>query len=228
MQRAELIERLKELQDDEYRKFHLRTCPNAEGLLGVRMPSQRKLAKLITQGDYRQFLSEVQNEFYEETMVEGIVIMSAKIPIAERIGYLRKFVPKINNWAICDSVCNTYRAKPIDTAAMWDFLLEYRKSSAEFELRFMVVMMMNHYLNGEYLQKIFKLLNEIRSNAYYVEMAMAWLLAEALVDYKEETLIFLHDNHLSDFVYNKAIQKACESYRISMEDKNLLRAMKHR
>lgn len=53
--------------DPDYRDFHLRTCPQAQHLLGVRVPEQRKLAKTIIKGDFRQFLDTVTPYYYEES-----------------------------------------------------------------------------------------------------------------------------------------------------------------
>ena len=103
--REELIERLFELRDIKYRDFHSGLCPGTANIIGVRIPMQRKLAQEIARGDFRKFLAEVQNEYYEETMIEGFVIAKAKLDLAERLELLRRFVPKIDNWAVCDSVC---------------------------------------------------------------------------------------------------------------------------
>ena len=224
--RDEIITELKSLQDAKYRKFHLRTCPQAENLLGVRMPAQRKLAKKIVKADFREFLQDTRGEFYEEIIIEGIVIATAKMPIGERLEFLKNFVPKINNWAICDCVCASMKFTAEELPQVWDFILQYQKSEKEYELRFMVVMMMDHFRDKEHLPRILEIVEQINSQDYYVEMAIAWLLAEAMVNFQKEIIGFLKDDTLSRFTHNKAIQKARESYRISDDDKKLLLSLK--
>ena len=100
--REKIIQRLQEKQDSKYRDFHSGLCPGTVNIIGVRIPEQRKIARELTRDGWREFLNEVQNEFYEETMVEGIIIATAKMNLTERLDWLARFVPKIDNWAVCD------------------------------------------------------------------------------------------------------------------------------
>lgn len=222
----ELQERLFDLQDAGYREFHLKTCPQAQHVLGVRVPEQRRLAKEITRGDFWQFLDEIQPHYYEEVLITGIVIATAPMGLAERLDYTAWFVPQINNWAVCDTFCASFKPQPTDLPKLWDFLMQYRSSQQEYELRFMFVMLLDHFLLPEYLERIFALLDQIQSSAHYVEMAKAWLVAELFAKYRDATLDYLQRDQLSVFAHNKAIQKARESRRISDADKQLLNSMK--
>lgn len=104
--------------------------------------------------------------------------------------------------------------------------MSYAGSKREFEPCFMIVMMMGYYLEDDYLETVLDIIDKIESEFYYVNMASAWLVSVAFVKSREVALRFLRDNHLSDFVQNKAIQKITESYRVSDEDKTLVRAYK--
>lgn len=220
--REELIERLFELRDVKYRDFHSGLCPGTANIIGVRIPMQRKLAQEIARGDFRKFLAEAQNEYYEETMIEGLVIAKAKLDLAERLELLRGFVPKIDNWAVCDSVCASFKFREEDLPKVWDFILQYQSSTAEFELRLMLIMMLDYFLREEYVEQILAIVNNIKSELYYVKMAQAWLIAELFVKTREQTLKLLKHNNLAPWVQNKAIQKIRESYRVTPDDKQLL------
>lgn len=220
--REELIERLFELRDIKYRDFHSGLCPGTANIIGVRIPMQRKLAQEIARGDFRKFLAEVQNEYYEETMIEGFVIAKAKLDLAERLELLRRFVPKIDNWAVCDSVCASFKFREEDLPKVWDFILQYQSSTVEFELRLMLIMMLDYFLREEYVEQILAIVNNIKSELYYVKMAQAWLIAELFVKTREQTLKLLKHNNLAPWVQNKAIQKIRESYRVTPDDKQLL------
>jgi len=224
--REEIIKELQEKQDTDYRDFHSGLCPGTVNIIGVRIPEQRKIARAVAKGDWREFLKESQNEFYEETMVEGIVIATAKMDLPERLEWLRKFVPKIDNWAVCDSVCASFKLKGQDRAEMWNFITEYQQSSCEFELRFMLIMMLDHFLDAEHIAKVLETVKNVKSEAYYVKMAQAWLIAEAFVGFRDDALTLLEARVLSAWVQNKAIQKIRESYRVSKADKELVKRLK--
>lgn len=223
---TELREQLFELEDVAYREFHLKTCPQAQHVIGVRMPEQRKLARQIIKGDYWQFLDGFEPHYYEEVLITGIVIATAPMGLSERMGYVTWFVPLINNWAICDCFCASFNFHDEDLPEVWDFIINYSKSSAEYELRFMLVMILDHFIRVEYLDGIFSLLDSVKSDYYYVEMAKAWLVAELLAKYQNQAFEYMLRDQLSVFAHNKAIQKACESRRISAENKQKLRGMK--
>lgn len=222
----ELQSRLLDLQDVGYREFHLKACPQAQHVIGVRVPEQRKLAKEITRGDFWQFLDTVQPYYYEELLITGIVIASAPMGLAERLDYTAWFVSKIDNWAVCDTFCASFKPKPQDLPKIWDFILQYRESSQEYELRFMLVMILDYFILADYLPQIFALLDEVKSDKYYVEMAKAWLIAEIFTKFRDEVLDYLGRDQLSVFAHNKAIQKARESRRVTDADKQLLLSIK--
>lgn len=222
----ELRENLLELEDAAYREFHLKTCPQAQHVIGVRMPEQRKLAKKITKGDYWYFLDNFEPYYYEEVLITGIVIATAPMGLSERLGYVAWFVPLINNWAICDCFCASFNFHEEDLSTTWDFIVSFASSEEEYALRFMFVMMLDHFICPEYLDQIFAMLDQIKSDKHYVEMAKAWLVAELFTKYRDQTMEYLMRDQLSRFAHNKAIQKACESRRISDSDKQTLRSMK--
>lgn len=226
MSPEELRERLLDLEDAGYREFHLKTCSQTQHVIGVRMPEQRKLAKEITKDDFWQFLDEIQPHYYEEVLITGIVIASAPMALAERLDYVAWFIPHINNWAICDCFCASFKPKPEDLPRLWDFIIEIGQDDAEYAQRFMLVMMLDHFLLPEYLPRIFQIIDSIKSDLYYVNMATAWLVAEAFTKFRNKTLDYLRSDQLSTFTHNKAIQKARESRRITSEDKATLAALK--
>ena len=57
-------------------------------------------------------------------------------------------------------------------------------------------------------------------------MAVAWALSICLIKFYNETMKYLKTADLDKFTYNKALQKAIESYRITDKQKDVLRSMK--
>lgn len=109
---------------------------------------------------------------------------------------------------------------------MWKFLEQYINSKNEYEIRFALVMYLNYYLTDEYIDEILHKIDKITNKEYYVQMAIAWLLSFAYIKQKKKTEKYLLKNNLDEFTQNKAIQKICESYRVSNENKEKLRKLK--
>ena len=109
---------------------------------------------------------------------------------------------------------------------MWDFIQTYLKSEQEFEIRFGVVMILDYYIEEDYLEKDFEIFDSITYQKYYVQMAIAWAISICLIKFYDKTIKYLETANLDKFTYNKAIQKAIESYRITKEQKDVLKTIK--
>lgn len=223
-----LREELFELSDKKYKEFQSSLCPNINDMIGVRIPKLRQLSKKIAKENGLEFLDGYKPEYYEEKMIYGMVIGYTKMPLDLRLKYLDKFVPIIDNWAICDGACSTYKFITYDLENIWEYIQKYINSKKEFEVRFSVVMMMEYYINDEYIDKVLEIYNNISLDKYYVQMGIAWGISEAFVKYEEKTMRFLKskNNKLDKFTYNKSLQKIIESYRVNDETKNVIRQMK--
>ncbi|MDD6727924.1 MAG: DNA alkylation repair protein [Eubacteriales bacterium] len=209
-------------QDDKYAEFQSKLIPNIprEKIIGVRIPTVRKLAK---QAVYDNALSE--NYYLEEIMITGMKIGYEKCSIEKRLRDLEKFVPLIDNWAVCDCCCSTFKFTQKNMTAVWDFIQPYI-NGGEYEIRFAVVMMMDYFLNDEYVDRVLEILASIKSDKYYVNMAVAWALSVAFVKYKNNVTAIIDEKLLSKWVHNKTIQKICESYRVDKQTKDELKLKK--
>lgn len=219
----ELREKLFAKQDLKYKEFHSSLCPNVDKIIGVRVPELRKMAKEIAITNCSEFLKNAQDEYYEELLLQGLVIGYAKISIQETFKYLKKFVQKINSWAVCDTTCSNLKVTKKHMEEMWNFLEIYINSDKEYEIRFALVMYLNYYLTEEYIDRILEKIDKITNKQYYVQMAIAWLISFAYIKQKEKTEQYLLKNNLDEFTLKKSIQKIRESYRVSDEDKEKLK-----
>ena len=218
--------KLFELQDLKYKEFHSGLCPNVDNIIGVRVPKLREIAKEISKKDYDEFLKNVKDEYYEELVLHGLVIGYSKISIEDTFKYLKEFVPKINSWAVCDTTCSNLKITKKYMKEMWNFLEQYINSNKEYEIRFALVMYLNYYLTEEYIDEILKRIDKIANKEYYVQMAIAWLISFAYIKQKEKTEKYIKNNKLDKFTLNKAIQKICESYRVTEQEKEHLKKYK--
>lgn len=221
-------ERLLALEDPSYREFHGKLLPGTDNILGVRVPELRKLAKEIAKGDWETFLEQNGREWYENDMLQGLVICSAKMDFEKRMELTRSFIPRIHNWAVCDVFCGSLKDTNKHKAEVWDFLQEYLKSDQEYEIRFGVVMLLSHFVEEEYRERAFAAFDEITSEDYYVRMAVAWAVSVYFVHFQEKSLAYLKENALDDWTYNKALQKITESYRVDKDTKEIIRKMKRK
>lgn len=216
------------LQDKKYQEFQKGLCPGVVNIIGVRIPELRKLAKeLLKNYSSKELLENINDNYYEELMLQGMVIGGAKEDINTILKYVKEFVPKIDNWAVCDTFCTSLKITKKYKKEMWKFIQEYLKSDKEFELRFAIVMILGYFIDEEYLEKDFKIFNNIKSDKYYVKMALAWAISICVIKYYDRTVKYLEKEAiLDDFTYNKSIQKARESYRLSKVQKDFLNTLK--
>ena len=216
------IEYLFSLKDDEYKKFNQKIV-KTDNIIGIRLPILKNIAKTIAKNDYLSFIKNNKHQYSEEIMLHGLVITYLKIDFNESIKLFDEYIKYIDSWATCDSVVMNYKivSKNLDICLIK--IKEYLKSDKPFIKRVGIVLLF-YYLNDDYIDEVLKLINSIKSEDYYVKMANAWLISICLVKYYDKTVKFLKSCQLDDWTYNKALQKAIESYRI--KDKDTLRKMK--
>ncbi|HHY28430.1 MAG TPA: DNA alkylation repair protein [Desulfitobacterium dehalogenans] len=225
---AKIKDQLGELAEEEYRVFASGLLPNISNILGVRLPLLRKMAKEITKADWREYLKTAREDFFEEIMLQGMVIGCAQCSPEERLSTIREFVPKINNWSVCDSFCSGLNFTKENMKLVWEFLQPYARSEEEFEIRFAVVMLLFYYSDKEHIEAVLEILDSIRHEGYYVKMAVAWAVSICFIKLPEQTIPYLQNNHLDDFTHNKSLQKITESYRVDQETKKQIRLMKRK
>lgn len=269
--------------EEKYRLGHIRVINPLPGqeVLGLHIPDMKKIASELAVSENREQIirgfenastinstgrngksvnSKEENAAqlsHEEKIIWGLILDNMKVPLEERLERFGKFVPAIDNWAICDTVCggakwakkrtagksaaisgkdssrqDTHRnAKYTDNDTrrkIWEWLGKYYRSDREFEVRFAIVMSMCHFLEREWLPRIFNAMealdfDSIRSDypetavkgasPYYVRMGTAWLLATALAKYPEETRDFVNRSTLPENVIRLYKRKARESFR---------------
>ena len=217
------------MQDLKYQKFHSSLLPGVENVIGVRMPLLRKLAKQVLKGDWQNYLQSALQEtsnYYEEDIIQALIIGTSKISCQEQHAYIKAFVPKINNWAVCDLFCSTLKEAQRYKQEYWEMLMPYFNSCNAYDLRFASVMLLNYFTDDEYAEEALKLLEAIKHEDYYVKMGVAWAISIFYIKQPQLTLPMLQQNNLDTFTHNKAIQKIRESFRVSKEDKEMLNKFK--
>jgi len=209
--------------DLEYKKFSEKLIFNTK-ILGIRSNNLKMIAKEYASNNLAYFNSKL--EYHEEYMVYMFMLSYIK-DINLIYDKLDLIIPKLENWAQCDSLLNIKIIKK-NREFFLPLVLKYRYSKNEFEARFSLIMLLSHYMDINYLDLIFETLENIKSNLYYVEMAMAWLICECFIKFRDYTFNRFNKLNVSNFVFNKAISKICDSYRVSLEDKIYLKSLKRK
>ncbi|NMS91430.1 DNA alkylation repair protein [Clostridioides difficile] len=223
-----LLEYMKSIQDSKYRDFNKKLIPNAENIIGIRVPNLREISKEISKGNWKEFLDIAEDTYYEETVLQGMVIGNINNTFEETLYYIERFIPKINNWSVCDGFCCGLKSTKKYKENMYDTLKKYIYSENPWEIRFALVMFLIYYVDDKHIKEIFEYCNNIQSEEYYVKMGVAWLLSSCFIKYEKETFFYIKNNNLDDFTYNKMLQKIIESTRVDSEKKNIIRGMKRK
>lgn len=222
----EITERLFEMQDLKYRDFHSKLVPNIDSarIIGVRTPQMKSYAKEIYKsGNYKEFLDEIPYTYYEEYNLHGFIINQLK-DYDETVTALERFLPYVDNWATCDLLRPKSFGKNHDKLIV--DIKRWIASDEPYTKRFGAEMLMTHFLDDAFKPEYLDLVATIRSEEYYVNMMTAWFFATALAKQYEATIPYIEEERLDAWTQNKAIQKSCESYRITAEQKAYLRTLK--
>ena len=223
-----IINKLNELRDIKYRDFSSSLNPTALPMIGVRIPELRKIAKDILNENPKYFLDNNPMSCFELVSLHAMVIGYMKEDIDIVLKYLETFIPMINDWSVNDTLCQTFKIAKKHQEKVWNFLSNYFNSNSEFELRVVVVMMLCHFINDKYVNLVIDFIDQTKNNGYYYKMGCAWCLQVIMVKYPQICLDYLYNNNLDDWIFNKAIQKMIESYRVSDDMKEVIRKLKRK
>lgn len=213
-------------QDAAYGDFFAKLLPTVprETIIGIRSPEYRKIVKEIGEDPViPEFLAALPHRWMEENFLHVALINRMK-DFDECVEALDRFMPFIDNWAVNDAVnpaCfRKHREKLMGKVQEWI------ASEAAYTRRCGMRILLANYLDGDFRPEILDLPADLRSDEYYVNIMTAWLFAEALVKQWDTAVTYIEHRRLDPWTHNKAIQKACESYRVPEERKAYLRTLK--
>ena len=223
-----ILKRLYELQDEGYREFQSKLIPNipAESVIGVRTPALRGLAReLCGTPEAEEFLRTLPHKYFEENNLHSFIISRGR-DFASTLGEVERFLPHIDNWAVCDQLSPKVFRKNLP--ALYERIKVWITSDHTYTVRFGIGMLMAFYLDESFSPEHLRLAASVRSDEYYVNMMIAWYFATALAKQYEAAIVCLEEGWLDAWTHNKTIQKAVESYRITDEQKVYLRSLRRK
>lgn len=219
----EIQKHLFELQDMAYRDFHSRLMPgiDKETIIGIRVPVLRKYAKSIAGTELAEkFIKELPHCYYEENNLHMMLITRIK-DYDRCLLEIERFLPYIDNWATCDfpapKCFENHKEDLLPVIKRWI------ASSETYTIRYGIGMLMRLYLDTDFDPEYVRIVAEVKSYEYYVNMMIAWYMATALAKQWDAVIPYIEEHRMSDWVHRKTIQKAVESYRITDEQKRYLK-----
>ncbi|MDY2637589.1 MAG: DNA alkylation repair protein [Phascolarctobacterium sp.] len=221
-----ILQKLQELSDLGYRDFQAKLMPTAakETIIGVRTPAMRALAKELKGTELAaEFMKELPHQYFDENQLHAFLINELK-DYDECLQELERFLPYVDKWATCDQLSPKVLKKQPE--ATLEAIRKWMASQHVYTIRFGMEMLMSFYLDAWFKPEYLAWVAADRNDEYYVKMMVAWFFATALAKQYEATVPYLEQRLLPEWSHKKAIQKACESYRITKEQKEYLRTLK--
>lgn len=226
---SKVYEMLLEYADSANADFQAKLTPNVERkrFLGVRIPDIRKLAKEFVKDEKAcdEFFCSLPHYYYDENIFHGILISYIK-DYERYLSEIERFLPYIDNWAVCD----IYSPKAIKAhkADLFLHIEKWIKDNRSYVCRYGMGLLMGNYLDEYFKPEYLELPAAVRSEEYYVNMMTAWFFATALAKQWDAAVPYIAGHRLDKWTHNKAIQKACESFRVTDEHKEYLKTLRRK
>ncbi len=219
-------EKLIKLKDEKYKEFQSKLVPNInkDTIIGIRTPELRNIAKKIFNSDEKEvFLNDLPHKYYEENLIHFFIISMIK-DFDECIKKVEEFLPYVDCWPVSDQASPKVFKKHHDK--LLPYVKKWIKSKHIYTSRFGIRILMNEYLGEDFKPEYLELVASVKSDEYYLKMMVAWYFATALAKKYEETIPYFEEKRLDDWIHKKAIQKACESFRVSNSHKEYLKSLR--
>lgn len=219
-------EELAAAAEPDYAAFSSSLLPGTKNVLGIRIPKLREIARREANAGWKSFLRAADDSSFEMVMLQGLIIGYAKASPEEIIEELQRFVPKIDNWSICDSTAATLRRAETDPEPFFSHAVSCMESGREFTVRFGIVMLLMHFIDDIHQASVRTLLDRTAYPGYYASMAAAWAVSVLYIRYPDETEPWLSSCSLDNATFNRSIQKIRESFRVDAAAKKRLANLK--
>ena len=221
-----LYRRLVEVKDDAYREFQAKLVPNIpkETILGVRTPEMRKIAKEVFESAERDaFLNDLPHKYYDENLIHFFVLAMIR-DFNECVRRVEAFLPYVDCWPASDQA--TPKSFRKNHEKLLPYIEKWIASDHVYTARFGLRMLMNEFLDADFKEEYLALAASKQGEDYYLKMMIAWFFATALAKRYDETVPYLEQHRLDEWVHKKAIQKAIESFRVSDAHKEYLKRLR--
>ena len=143
----------------------------------------------------------------------------------EALSEIDKLLPYVDNWATCD-LLSFKKAFKGNLNKLENEVKRWISSGDTYTVRFGIGVLLEFYLDDAFDPQYLEWVAGVKSDEYYVRMMQAWYFATALAKQYDETIPYIENKRLDEWVHRKTIQKAKESYRVSDDTKAYLNSIK--
>ena len=218
--------KLEDLSDIKLKEFNSKLSPNIckDNILGIKIPTLRKFSKSLNDSEKEKFILSLPNKYLEEIILHSIILSEIK-DVNELFARLDDYLPFVMSWCDCDTI-KPLIFKKIHNENIHSKLIAYAENREEYVCRFGLVSLLSYYTKEYFNVNDIEVIKDIKSNYYYVNMAISWYFSELLVNQYNSVISLFESNELDLWIHNKSLQKALESFRIGANEKQYIRSLK--
>lgn len=220
--------RLEAFADAEYRRFTQPLIPQGKPMLGVRLGPLRTLAREIAiREDWRSVLGDPREDrYHEHTLLRALTTAYAPMPEEERIALIEELLPRIDNWAVCDSFCATLKGARTHREIHWQLINRHLFDRLPYPVRFSLVMLNFHFTTEPFIDDILGVLPSVVHEDRCVRTAVAWTATTCFTIAPEKTLPWLQRMPLPPETLRMTVGKILDSRQIGQSDKAHVRTLR--
>lgn len=190
-------------------------------ILAINSKTINEIVKEILKGNYISFLDNIDFKYHEVTIIYDKVLSKIK-DINKFIYYVEKISLIIDNWATVDSI--DFKIAKKNKEFFFNKVNEYINSNHTFVKR-IGIRILFQFLNDDDIKEVIELINKINIDDYYVSMVIAWLLCEATIKCDNFVNKYFNLVKIDNDTKKRYIRKCLDSFRISDDDKNIIRRL---
>lgn len=208
-----ILQELYAKKDAKYKDFVAKLTPTIEkrSILGVRMALLRSLARDVRKNSNLDIFNETSFTYREEKLLYALCIFKMNSKFEDEMRTLDAFLPYIDSWEVTDLLAGEFCFDKAHKEAAFDKAASYINSSEQYTVRLGLVIMLKHFNDAIYIERLLHLIKKISVDAYYVNMAAAWLLCELYFTKKDAIEYYLASECANEDIKKKTLQKIRES-----------------
>ena len=209
----DILFELNEKADKKYKDFIAKLVPtiDKDSIIGVRMGALRHLAREIKKEANLDIFNEAKFYYREEKLLYALCLFKMSESFDKAMEALDEFLPYIDSWEVTDLIAGEIIIKEAQCEEAFQKALSYMHGEDEYTVRLGLVILNRKFNDEEHIDKILAALKSISLDAYYVNMAAAWLLCELYFTDKAKVDEFLLSEAISMEIKKMTRQKIRES-----------------
>lgn len=211
------IEKLKNSKLAQFSKSILKTSIEVKGIYSKDIKTLIKNYKDIEINAFEL------DKFYELNFLYFAIGLKQKKTLKEQIDFVFEKRKHLVSWAITDSTYQYFKLK--DFSSELPTIKLFLNQKEEFIIRYGCLFLFNYLKDITLYDEIFLLFKN--SDFFYVKMVEAWVISYLYIYDPKKTYEFIDTSLLDYEIKNMAIRKIIDSFRVSKEEKEKVKALRN-